>query len=279
MGKLRQVVVVAADLKDAEDKFTKHLDTFVTFRDPELEYFGMHNALLPVGRSFLEIVSPLPGQEESSAGGRFLQRRGPGGYMLIVQVSPTTLEHARKRADDLNLRVVHEGSRTQEMESQSFSLGKGPGFDEDGISGFHLHPKDVGCITEIATQRPANKWTWAGNEWLKPESRMQIGMSPTRGFAGATIATPDPQKTAKVWADLLQLEPERIENMPSGTPGECKLHLDDDSFLHFRQPQNPDESGVVSIHVVTETSKHEQPGSFDLAGTDLHFHHPLKSKL
>ncbi|GBG33001.1 Hypothetical Protein FCC1311_005818 [Hondaea fermentalgiana] len=64
MGKLRQVVVVAADLKNTEEEFAKQLDTFVTFRDPELEIFGMHNALLPVGRSFLEIVSPLPGQEQ-----------------------------------------------------------------------------------------------------------------------------------------------------------------------------------------------------------------------
>lgn len=58
----------------------------------------------PFGNQFLEVVSPLPGST-GSAGERFLQRRGDGGYMVICQTDDFSA--MRQRVDDMDVRLVH----------------------------------------------------------------------------------------------------------------------------------------------------------------------------
>jgi len=45
----------------------------VAFRDPGVARFGLHNAVLPAGSQFVEVVSPT---RMDTAGGRYLERRG-----------------------------------------------------------------------------------------------------------------------------------------------------------------------------------------------------------
>ena len=44
----------------------------VCHRDPEVGQFGLHNALMPFGTSFVEVVAPL---REGTTAGRYLERR------------------------------------------------------------------------------------------------------------------------------------------------------------------------------------------------------------
>ena len=72
----------------------------VAYRDPGnrpgreagVSIFGLKNFVMPIGNQFLELVTPLmPGP--SSAGGRYIERRdGPGGYMLLFQVTRSDYE-------------------------------------------------------------------------------------------------------------------------------------------------------------------------------------------
>src|SRR5262249_29674914 len=83
MMRLRQVALVARDLDRAATDFCAVLGIEVAFRDPGVATFGLHNAVMPIGDTFLEIVSPV---EAKTTAGRFLERRGgDGGYMVIFQ--------------------------------------------------------------------------------------------------------------------------------------------------------------------------------------------------
>ena len=46
------------------------LDLEVGFRDPGVELFGLRNAVIPVGDTFLEVVSPI---KEGTTAGRLLE--------------------------------------------------------------------------------------------------------------------------------------------------------------------------------------------------------------
>ena len=81
--RLRQICLVARELKPVEEQLNKVLGINVCFRDPGVAFFGLENALFPIGNQLLEVVAPV---EENTAGGRYLDRRGgDGGYMVITQ--------------------------------------------------------------------------------------------------------------------------------------------------------------------------------------------------
>ena len=144
MLRMRQICLVAEDLDLVEGHLRGVFDLDVCFRDPGVGRFGLHNFLMPVGNSFLEVVSPTrPG----TAGGRYLQRRGgDGGYMVIMQCSDIAAR--REHVASLGIRLV--------MDS--------PGEKSDGIQ---LHPKDLpGAIAELrwnhGDDHPAGPWQPAG---------------------------------------------------------------------------------------------------------------------
>ncbi len=107
---MRQIAVVAADLEAVLQQFCEVFGVELCHRDP-------------IGNQFLELVSPLPGSS-GSAGERFLQRRGDGGYMVICQTNDFAT--MRQRVDDLGVRLVH-----------AFEV-------PEDIIDMQLHPKDTG---------------------------------------------------------------------------------------------------------------------------------------
>src|SRR5688572_7180451 len=56
---VRQVALVARDLEPVVDDLCAVLGLEVAFRDPGVAEFGLRNAVLPIGRRFLEVVSPV----------------------------------------------------------------------------------------------------------------------------------------------------------------------------------------------------------------------------
>src|SRR5262249_31391618 len=99
--RLRQVVIAARDLEETVAHLTTVLDLEVAFRDPAVAEFGLVNAVMPVGDTFLEVVSPVA---STAPARRFLDRHGDGGYMVILQSA--ALDEDRRRLAALGVRVV-----------------------------------------------------------------------------------------------------------------------------------------------------------------------------
>ena len=178
MIRLRQVALVATDLEAAVASLCETLSLEVGFRDPGIAEFGLVNALLPIGDTFLEVVSP---SEPGTTAGRLLDKRGgDGGYMVILQCDD--LERRRARLDDLGVRVVWRS-------------------DLPTIAGTHLHPRDVGgAILSLDQAEPAASWAWAGPSW-EDHIRQDI----VTGIAGVVVGAEDPPKMAKRWAEVIDV--------------------------------------------------------------------------
>lgn len=179
MIRLRQVCLVAYDrdavVADLEAVFSLH----VGYHDPHIGRLGLHNAVLPVGDQFLEVVAPITAGTTAE---RYLAKRGgPGGYMLIFQTDDFAAH--RDRVDEHGIRIVADYS--------------GPGFTD-----MQLHPADTGgTFMEIDQQTPPQDWSPAGTEW-----RDAVDNSLVRGIAGAEVGCLDPHSVAERWASLLVLD-------------------------------------------------------------------------
>ena len=178
--RLRQAVLIARDLEPAHERLRDALGLGEPFRDPGVGTFGLHNVVCALGEDFIEIVSPI---QEGTAAGRHLERRGEGGYMLIVQLED--LAGARERAQALGVRTVWS-------------------IDIDDISASHLHPADLGgTIVSIDRPLPPESWRWGGPEWIG-----RAGEGARGRLAGVTVRVPDPAAIAARWAEVLGLEPD-----------------------------------------------------------------------
>ncbi|MGH8996768.1 MAG: VOC family protein [Acidimicrobiales bacterium] len=179
--RLRQVALVVQELEPVVAKLREVLGVDQEpFRDPGIKVFGLHNAVLEVGDTFVEVVSPV---EEGTTAGRYLERRGgDGGYMAIFQMED--LESARSRIDDLGIRVVWRS-------------------DLVDIAGTHLHPKDLpGALVSIDWARPAESWRWAGPRWIGGAPEFGTG-----GVVGVTVQCDDPEALAARWGAVLDRPP------------------------------------------------------------------------
>jgi hypothetical protein len=178
--RLRQIALVARDLEPAVAELCEVLGLEVCFRDPGVAEFGLHNALMPVGTSFLEVVSPL--RADTTAGRLLDKRGGDGGYMVIVQTDD--LARDRRRLSDLGVRIVWQISLP----------------DAQTV---HLHPRDLGAaILSLDQMQPPESWRWAGPDW-----RRHAKTGPTRTLVGAELQGPDPAALAARWGRVLDREP------------------------------------------------------------------------
>src|SRR3982751_6792260 len=95
MLRIRQIVFVVRDLAASSRRLAELLALDPPVRDPRVAEFGIDNAVFALGDQFIELVSPVrPG----TAAGRHLDRRGEGGYMLILQTADFDAARARARA-------------------------------------------------------------------------------------------------------------------------------------------------------------------------------------
>lgn len=179
--KLRQIALVARELDPVVDDLCAVLGIDVCYNDPGVGVFGLKNALMPLGETFLEVVCP---KEEGTSAGRLLDRRdGDGGYMVIFQTDDLARE--RRRMEDLGVRIVWEGSH-------------------DAAATIHLHPRDVGgAIVSLDWMNPPESWRWAGPNW-----REHIRTDTVRAITGAELQADNPAEMVGRWAQVLGAEPE-----------------------------------------------------------------------
>ena len=213
--KLRQLVLVAADLEAVVGELTSALAIEVAYRDPGVGAFGLVNAVMPVGDQFLEVVSPA--RPDTTAGRYLERRRGDGGYMVIVQVPD--LDAARGRVGSLGIRIVWEGA-------------------VPGIRGMHLHPADMGgAIVSLDEADPADGWPWAGPDWKAHVCTDAVG-----GVTAAEIQSDDPYAMARRWGQVLGVDP------VDGPEGSVVLGLDA-GVLRFVRPRDDRGDGLTAIVV------------------------------
>ena len=176
MLRLRQAVLAARDLDAAVASLRDALPLGEPYADPGVAHFGLRNAVMALGDTFVEVVSPV---QEGTAAGRHLDRRGDGGYMVMFQVDD--LAGARERAAALGIRTVWD-------------------LELPDIVDVHLHPRDMGAaIVALDRCEPPEGWRWAGPEWE--------GCAPASvaagGITGATLHATDPDALAIRWAEVL----------------------------------------------------------------------------
>ncbi|MGH2836755.1 MAG: VOC family protein [Thermoleophilaceae bacterium] len=177
--RLRQAVLVARDLEQVSEHLRSEVALGEPFADPGVGAFGLHNAVYAIGDTFLEVVSPT---QDGTTAGRYLDRHGDGGYMVILQFAD--LDAARERVAALGMRVVWQ-------------------LDLPDISGTHLHPADTrGAIVSLDRAEPPGSWRWGGPDWTEREGTGAPGQ-----LRGVTIAVNDPEATAARWGELLGVEP------------------------------------------------------------------------
>lgn len=177
--RLRQAVLVARDLEPAAAALRTELGLGEPYADPGVGAFGLRNAVFAVGDAFLEVVSPA---QRGTTAGRYLDRHGDGGYMLIFQLAD--LDAARARAASLGVRMVWQ-------------------LDLPDISGTHLHPADTrGAIVSLDRADPPGSWRWGGPEWTG-----RTGTRAPGALTGATVAVADPEAVAARWGEILGVRP------------------------------------------------------------------------
>jgi len=175
---LRQIALAARDLASTLDTLTDVLGIEVAFNDPGVGVFGLENGVMPIGETFLEVVSPA---RANTTAGRWIERRGgDSGYMVIFQV-PELSSH-RARLEQLGVRIVWEGK-------------------QKGAATLHLHPRDVGgAIVSIDVMDEPFAWEWAGPKW-----RQHVRTDVTRAIVGAELESPEPERLAARWGEVLAM--------------------------------------------------------------------------
>jgi len=231
--RLRQAVLVAAELEPVASALQTALGLGEPFRDPGVGEFGLTNAVFALGDCFLEVITPA---QPGTAAGRYLDRHdGDGGYMAIFDV--TDLEGARARAEQSGIRVVWQ-------------------IDLPDISGTHLHPADMrGVIVSLDRSRPYGTWRWGGPQWTG-----RTGTGAPGRLAGITVAVADPLAVASRWAGVL--------GVPLVDGGRTALRLDGGE-VSFLGADDERQEGLVEIAIADSPGLQELGAPIELGGVRL----------
>ncbi len=195
--RLRQICLVAAALEPVLADLADILGLEICHRDGNVARYGLVNALLPLGASFLEVVAPTcPG----TAAGRYLERRrGDGGYMVIIDCDD--IERRRAHMDAIGVRIAN------------------PLTYPDYV-GLQLHPRDTGGAMLELNHTPGGDsldgpYHPAGPDWQRFRRRDR-----TRALLAAELQGADPAALARRWGQILEREVE------TGAGGAREIGLD-----------------------------------------------------
>ena len=203
--RLRQVCLVAHDLDRTVDDLCNVFDISVCHRDPNVAKYGLLNALMPVGTSFIEVVSPsMPGR--ATAAGRYLERRGgDGGYMVINDCDDVA--RFRTRAQQLGIRIVED--RTYQGKADLLQL----------------HPADTGgAILEfdhhVGGDSLHGAYHWAGPEWQKHVRTTRVS-----AIEDVTLQSADPTALAARWAAIFERDITLADGAASVRSDNANMHF------------------------------------------------------
>jgi catechol 2,3-dioxygenase-like lactoylglutathione lyase family enzyme len=176
--RLRQIALAASDLDASVDALTDVLGIEVAYRDPGVGVFGLVNAVMPIGETHLEVVSPV---RDDATAKRWIEKRGgDAGYMVILQCEGEEQLGAEVgRARTAGASVVWEGRH-------------------EGAHAVHFHPRGLGAILSFDAMPRYDDWVWAGPDW-----RRHVRTQTVTAITGVEIEGADPEKLAARWGGLL----------------------------------------------------------------------------
>ena len=179
--RLRQICLVAEALEPAIADLADIFGLDICYRDGAVAKYGLVNALLTIGTSFLEVVAPT---RAGTAAGRYLERRkGNGGYMVIIDCDD--IERRRAHVQAMGVRIAN---------SLTYS----------SYTGIQLHPGDTGgSFLEFnhtaggeALDGPYHP---AGAHWQK-----SIRRDVTRALLAVELQSPEPKALAERWSSIIE---------------------------------------------------------------------------
>ncbi|MDJ0850809.1 MAG: VOC family protein [Myxococcota bacterium] len=187
--RLRQVALAASDLASTVEALTDVLDIEVGFRDPGVGVFGLVNAVMPVGETHLEVVSPV--RDDATAKRWIVKRGGDAGYMVILQCDDhAALAAEADRAQEAGAKVVWQG-------------------EHEGARTVHLHPRELGAILSFDAMPAWDEWVWAGPDW-----RSHVRTDTTTAITGIELESPDPDRLAARWGEIVGVAPRSEGGQP-----------------------------------------------------------------
>ncbi|HUH84980.1 MAG TPA: VOC family protein [Stellaceae bacterium] len=218
--RLRQICLVAPALEPAIADLAAIFGLAICHRDGNVAKYGLVNALLPIGRCFLEVVAPT---REGTAAGRYLERRqGAGGYMAIIDCDD--IERRRRHVEALGVRIANP-------------------LRYETYTGFQLHPRDTGgTLLELNHTEGgaslAGPYHPAGPRW-QDAIRTEV----TTGWRAAVLQSPEPLRLAERWSAILE------RPVTAGSSGEPQIALDL-GVLRFVPPVDRRGEGLAGIDLI-----------------------------
>ena len=144
--RIRQAAMVAATLQPVVDDLCEVFGLEVSCNDPGVGEFGLENAVIPVGDTFLEVVAPI---QEGTAAGRLLER----GFVHTIEheeLGPIRLLGWPARMSESHVDIQASpllGKHTEEV------LAEDLGLEEDAIRAL----REAGAIGDPKKQRKKTK--------------------------------------------------------------------------------------------------------------------------
>jgi hypothetical protein len=221
--RLRQICLVAPHLDPSVSTICTVLGTMVCYVDPNVGKYGLVNALMPFGNSFLEVVAPT---EDGTAAGRYLDRRGgEGGYMVILD------------CDDIEPWLAHLPAVGVRVANDLNHAGE--------YRGLQLHPRDTGGALLEINHSHGGAWNGpyhpAGPRWKGADDDDQI--------MAAELQSADPARLAARWSDILRRKVRDNDGVPT-------IDLDLSGTLRFVPAADGRGEGLGGIDV--KIPRHER---------------------
>jgi hypothetical protein len=203
--RLRQICLVAPQLKPVISDIADIMGLSVCYRDGNVAKYGLENALLPVDTILLEVVAPF---QPGTAAGRFLEKTSDrGGYMAIFCCDDPDARGARANA---------LGVRTANVITHA------------PYHGVQLHPRDCrAAFIEFnhtdGSDDVLGPYPPAGPEW-----QTHIRKDVTQALTEVEMQSPDPQGLAEHWGRIIGVDASGNAN------GVAELKLPNASFRLVR---------------------------------------------
>lgn len=206
---IRQVAVIVNNLEEGVGLYAQLLGLKPS-RYGELPQYGLKNAILPVGEgACVEFLQPT---DPGSPGARFIQRRGEGMYLLVMEVEnlSSLAQHLREKG----VRITEEAE---------FPTHRS----------VFVHPLSVnGTFMELA-------------EWRVPEEYRPVETPLVRRIRQVAILVRDLEAAASRWEELFGLKvTNRFPITFAGLEAAILPLKDGETFIELAQPVDPNSSAA-----------------------------------
>ena len=187
--RIKHVTVISEDMEATTARY-REIFNFGSPHPGTMPQFGLVNYHFPVGDSFVEVLQPT---DSARSGAKFLERFGPGFYMLIFEMEdqPAAVEHLENMGAKLTLKGAREGA---------------------GYRNIHIHPAtNLGPLLGLGEPLGENSWPPGGPAW-EPERRTDV----VRMFREAVLVTPDLDQMVGRYQRLFGFPAPSFSREPSG---------------------------------------------------------------